>query len=151
MPTHYYAHLRTVHPHTAQARGFFRLEGARSGRIWEVLCAAGWLKDNNPEEAEDKRRTHRAKKEALVQQQNMQQAAAASLAVGFPPSSGVAKPMSAAVAAAAAAAVLGLPAPSGATGVSESGGEGLVSEATGTTASGVVAEDMDDDDDDFKP
>jgi hypothetical protein len=34
-----------------------------------VLCASGWLKDNNPEEAEDKRRgPSRAKKEAMAKQ-----------------------------------------------------------------------------------
>lgn len=39
-----------------QARGFFRLDPARSARVWELLCSAGWLRGNNPEEAEDKRR-----------------------------------------------------------------------------------------------
>lgn len=39
-----------------QARTFFRLDPARSARVWELLCSAGWLRGNNPEEAEDKRR-----------------------------------------------------------------------------------------------
>jgi hypothetical protein len=135
-----------------QARTFFRLDGSRSSRIWEVLCAAGWLKDNKPEEAEDKRKGPRAKKDAaLAKQQDIKAAAAASLAVGFPPAApgGVIKAVSAAAAAAAAAAALGLPLPAGV--AAESGGEGLASEATGATNSGAVAADNDDDDDDFRP
>jgi len=136
-----------------QARTFFRLDSSRSARIWEVLCAAGWLKDNHPDEAEDKRRGPRAKKEAqlqLQQQQSMTLAAAASLAVGFPPStnSDGSKSVSVAEAAAAAAAVLGLPVPAAL--AAESGGEGLASEATGATNSDAMVADMDDDDD-FMP
>lgn len=147
-----------------QARGFFRLDSTRSARIWEVLCAAGWLKGNKPEEAEDKRRYGpKAKKEAVQQQQqqqSMQAAAAASLAVGFPPapsSSGTksaATTVSAAAAAAAAAAALGLPLLAGAAGVAESGVEGMTPEVTGATNSGAVAAggmDDDEDDDDFRP
>jgi hypothetical protein len=134
-----------------QARTFFRLDGSRSSRIWEVLCAAGWLRDNRPEEAEDKRKGPRAKKDAaLAKQLDIKAAAAASLAVGFPPAApgGVIKAVSAAAAVAAAAAALGLPLPAGA---AESVGEGLTSEATGATNSGAVAADNDDDDDDFRP
>lgn len=144
-----------VHGHISRfdARTFFRLDSSRSARIWEVLCAAGWLKDNHPDEAEDKRRGPRAKKEAqlqLQQQQSMTLAAAASLAVGFPPStnSDGSKSVSVAEAAAAAAAVLGLPVPAAL--AAESGGEGLASEATGATNSDAMVADMDDDDD-FMP
>lgn len=42
-----------------QARGFFRLDSIRSVRVWELLCANGWLRGTNPEEAEDKRRLKR--------------------------------------------------------------------------------------------
>eukprot|EP00878_Enallax_costatus_P012758 GHUV01013322.1.p1 GENE.GHUV01013322.1~~GHUV01013322.1.p1 ORF type:complete len:392 (+),score=109.48 GHUV01013322.1:90-1178(+) len=47
-----------VHGHISKsdARNFFRLDQSRSARIWDLLCTAGWLRGNNPEEAEDKRR-----------------------------------------------------------------------------------------------
>lgn len=46
--------------HVAQARTFFRLDPSRSARIWELLCTAGWMRGNNPEDAEDKRRWARS-------------------------------------------------------------------------------------------
>eukprot|EP00879_Flechtneria_rotunda_P020949 GHRR01022059.1.p1 GENE.GHRR01022059.1~~GHRR01022059.1.p1 ORF type:complete len:164 (+),score=72.01 GHRR01022059.1:708-1199(+) len=47
-----------VHGHISRidARSFFRLDPSRSARVWELLCASGWLRGNAPEEAEDRRR-----------------------------------------------------------------------------------------------
>jgi hypothetical protein len=57
-----------------QARSFFRLDPSRSTRVWELLCASGWLRGTNPEEAEDKRRGGRPSKK------NAEAAAAAAAA-----------------------------------------------------------------------